>query len=121
MPRDLPLGNGSMLVNFDHNYILRDVYWPHIGEENHTLGKVCRVGVWVEDRFFWMDDGSWHRELLYQEDALVTQVTLTNHELALRLICHGAIDADSDVLVRRIEVKNEDTHPRDVRLFLHYD
>ena len=121
MPRDLPLGNGSMLVNFDHSYNLRDVYWPHIGEENHTLGYICRMGVWVEGHFFWIDDGSWHREMLYQEDALVTQVTLTNDQLELTLICHDAVDVDSNVLLRRIEVKNQASHPRDVRVFLHYD
>ncbi len=121
MPRDLPLGNGSMLVNFDHSYNLRDIYWPHIGEENHTLGKVCRLGVWVEGRFYWIDDGSWHREMLYQEDALVTQVTLTNDALALTLVCQDAVDVDSDVLLRRFEVKNTVGHPREVRLFLHYD
>ncbi len=36
MPRDLPLGNGKLLVNFDKHYNLRDVYWPHVGQELHT-------------------------------------------------------------------------------------
>ncbi|HEX6777021.1 MAG TPA: glycoside hydrolase family 15 protein [Ktedonobacterales bacterium] len=121
MPRDLPLGNGSMLVNFDRNYNLRDIYWPHIGEENHTLGHVCHMGVWVEGRFAWIDDGSWHRELLYQDDALVTQVTLTNSDLALTLVCNDAVDVDESLFFRRIEVTNQATHPRDVRLFFHYD
>ena len=35
MPRDLPVGNGQMLVNFDRHYRIRDLYYPHIGEENH--------------------------------------------------------------------------------------
>lgn len=28
MPRDLPLGNGSLLLAFDENYQIRDLYWP---------------------------------------------------------------------------------------------
>ncbi len=36
MPRDIPIGNGSLLVNFDQHYQLRDLYWPHVGQENHT-------------------------------------------------------------------------------------
>ncbi len=121
MPRDLPLGNGSMLVNFDHNYNLRDIYWPHVGEENHTLGHLCRMGVWVDGQFAWVDDGAWHRELLYQQDALVTQVALTNDTLGLTLICHDAVDVDCPILFRRFAVTNHATHPREVRLFLHYD
>jgi hypothetical protein len=29
MPRDLPLSNGSLLVPFDLEYRIRDVYFPH--------------------------------------------------------------------------------------------
>src|SRR5215468_4724902 len=46
MPRDLPLANGRMLVNFDFDYNVRDVYWPHVGERNQTQGHVNHVGVW---------------------------------------------------------------------------
>jgi hypothetical protein len=28
MPRNIPVGNGSLLVNFDRTYQLRDLYWP---------------------------------------------------------------------------------------------
>ena len=31
MPRDLPLGNGDFLVNFDARYQLRDVFYPNVG------------------------------------------------------------------------------------------
>ncbi len=31
MPRDLPLANGRMLVNFDANYDLRDIFRPTSG------------------------------------------------------------------------------------------
>jgi GH15 family glucan-1,4-alpha-glucosidase len=36
MPRDLPLSNGSLLVAFDLEYRIRDVYSPHVGMENHA-------------------------------------------------------------------------------------
>ena len=56
MPRDLPLGNGSLLVAFDRNYQIRDLYWPHVGQENHALGHAFRFGVWAEDKLRWLDD-----------------------------------------------------------------
>ncbi|MEY2715502.1 MAG: hypothetical protein RIT24_1845, partial [Planctomycetota bacterium] len=28
MPRNIPVGNGEMLVAFDDQYRLRDLYWP---------------------------------------------------------------------------------------------
>ncbi len=32
MPSDLPLGNGNLLVNFDKDYNLRDIYYPYVGK-----------------------------------------------------------------------------------------
>ncbi len=37
MPRDLPIGNGSLLASVDQTYQIRDISWPHVGQENHTL------------------------------------------------------------------------------------
>lgn len=36
MPRDLPLGNGRLLINFDQNYNIRDIYYPYVGKANHS-------------------------------------------------------------------------------------
>ena len=36
MPRDIPVGNGSLLVAFDAKYRLADIYFPHVGHENHS-------------------------------------------------------------------------------------
>ena len=40
MPRDLPISNGNLMINFDHDYNIRDVYWPHVGQDNQTVGDV---------------------------------------------------------------------------------
>jgi GH15 family glucan-1,4-alpha-glucosidase len=110
-----------MLVNFDAGYNLRDIYWPHIGLRNHTEGHVSHSGVWVDGRFSWFDSQSWERDLRYQEDSLVTNVTLTSGELQLRIECADAVDFDRDVLIRRMKVSNLADSPREVRLFFHHD
>jgi len=57
MPRDLPIGNGSLFISFDRRYNLVDLYYPHVGQENHG-GHPWRCGVWTEDGFAWTDDGT---------------------------------------------------------------
>ena len=47
MPRNIPVGNGSLLVNFDRTYQLRDLYWPHVGQENHTSQPSLPLWLWV--------------------------------------------------------------------------
>ncbi len=38
MPRDLPIGNGSLLINFDSTGQIRDIYWPFVGQAPHIAG-----------------------------------------------------------------------------------
>ena len=76
MPRDIPVGNGSMLVTFDRSYTLRDLFYPRVGQENHTAGQACRFGVWVDGAFSWIDSAEWRRELAYEHETLVTRVLL---------------------------------------------
>ncbi len=121
MPRDIPVGNGSLLVNFDETYQLRDIYWPHVGQENHTAGHPFRFGVWVEGQFRWVDDAGWERILDYAEDTLVTEVTLQHPDLGLRLVCHDAVDFHEDLYLRQVIVHNEVDREREVRLFFAQD
>jgi hypothetical protein len=48
LPRDIPVGNGALLVAFDKDALLRELYFPHVGEERHVAGRPFRLGVWVE-------------------------------------------------------------------------
>lgn len=121
MPRDIPIANGRMLVNFDSNYTLRDIYWPHIGQQNQSMGNPNRTGVWVDGQFAWFDAEGWTRELRYLPDTLVTDVTMTHSGLGLRIACSDTVDFDRDVMIRRFRVTNLADHPRDIRLFTHHD
>jgi len=121
MPRDIPVGNGSLLVNFDQGYQLRDIYWPYVGQENHTEGHPCRFGVWVDGQFTWLSDAGWSRTLSYEPDTLVTQVTLYNPALALRLVCRDAVDFHENLYLRQTVVHNGAEQEREVRLFFAND
>jgi glucoamylase len=120
MPRDVPVTNGNLLVNFDLDYRIRDIYFPWIGQENHTQGHEFRLGVWADGAFSWMGP-EWEKILRYRDDSLVTDVLLTNEALALTLRCHDAVDHELDVYVRRIDVTDLAGRARDVRLFFNHD
>ncbi|MBS1252251.1 MAG: hypothetical protein MAG451_01289 [Anaerolineales bacterium] len=49
MLRDIPVGNGSLVINF---------------------------GVWVDGGFRWVHDEEWERELRYESEILNTQVRM---------------------------------------------
>ncbi len=138
MPRDIPVGNGQMLVCFDRQYQIRDLYYPHVGQENHAGGAACRFGVWGEflnhdqgkhanggerrrHRVCWTNEPGWQIELDYQPDTLVTEVTLRHEGLQVELKCRDVVDFNRPVLVRRIEVVDLSGQDREVRVVHHQD
>jgi len=120
MPKDIPVGNGNFLLNFDHDYQIRDLYFPQIGQENHSRGLPFRLGVWADGRFLWMGPG-WEKDLRYRDDSLVTQVLLRSSDLGLELRCADGMDIDENIYIKKIEVHNLLESERQVRIFFSHD
>lgn len=121
MPRDIPLGNGTLLVNFDAQYHIRDIYYPHVGSENHTIGEINHLGIWVDGAFAWLDDERWQRDLRYEPETLVSAVRLVHPELNIAIDCTDCVDFNISVLFRQFTVHNLAAVPREVKLYIHYD
>lgn len=134
MPRDIPVGNGQLLVCFDQHYRIRDLYFPHVGQENHAGGGAFRFGVYGDlkpdtskdgkerrkRRLAWSDDG-WTLDLRYRPDTLATQVVMRHEQLQLELRCTDVVDFHRPVLVREIEVHNLADRERTIKLVHHHD
>lgn len=120
MPRDLTVGNGSLSVAFDSAYRLADLYFPHVGMENHA-GARFRFGVFAEGTFSWIEDASWEKTLGFLRDTTVTDVTCRNAEMGIRLRCYDTVDSDANVFIRKIVVRNLRSDARVVKLFFHQD
>jgi GH15 family glucan-1,4-alpha-glucosidase len=121
VPRDIPIGNGTLLAAFDFDYQLRDFYYPRVGKENHALGYPWRFGVWLDGEFSWLNRQNWTLHLDYVTDALVTDVVATHGRLPLRLRFHDAIDYESNILIRQVRVQNLSSRQLAPRLFFHAD
>ncbi|MBW1680955.1 MAG: glycoside hydrolase family 15 protein [Deltaproteobacteria bacterium] len=120
MPKDIPVSNGNLLFNFDSDYQIRDVYFPFIGQENHSNGAPFRFGVWVDGRCSWMGP-EWEKDLKYHDNCLVSNVFLKNDSLGVALHCHDAVDVDLNVYIKKLEVINLRGNARQVRLFFCHD
>ena len=119
--RNLPVGNGSLLVTFDELYQIRDIYFPHVGMENHTIGYPSRFGVWANGKFAWVSGDSWRRELRYADETMVTDVRLRNEKLGLEIISNDTVLHRHNVFLRKLTVKNLRREICDVRIFFHHD
>jgi len=120
MPRDIPIGNGALLVTFDDDHCLRDLFYPHAGMENHTAGHRNRLGVWVDGRFSWVDR-EWSPGLGYLDESLVSSVSAGHPALEVRLSCSDAVDYEEPVYIKRIVIENLAGREREFRLFFNHD
>ncbi|MBM4055758.1 MAG: glycoside hydrolase family 15 protein [Planctomycetes bacterium] len=121
MPRDIPVGNGSLLVTFDSGYTIRDFYFPYVGKENHTRGYPCRFGVWTQEGFSWMNANEWKISMEYLDETLATSVHAHHERLRLQLQCNDVVDFEKNIYLRKIIIKNTSPVRREVRLFFHQD
>ncbi|MFT3746403.1 MAG: glycoside hydrolase family 15 protein [Pyrinomonadaceae bacterium] len=119
--RDIPVGNGNLLVNLDDKYQIRDVYFPHVGQENHSEGFPFRFGVWADGEFSWVFSDDWTRSLKYVRDTLVTDVTLINEKLGITIRCNDTVAGRENIYLRRVEVSDDRGSDREIRLYLHHD
>lgn len=120
MPKDIPVSNGSFLLNFDSDYQIRDVYFPYIGQENHASGHPFRFGVWANGQYSRMGP-DWQKDLRYRDNSLVTAVVLRNEALGLELRCSDVVDLDLNVYIKKIEVANLTDKAGQVRLFFSHE
>ncbi len=121
MPRDLPIGNGKLLVAFDLDGRIRDLYYPHVGQENHAQGYPFRWGFFAEGRFSWVNERDWRLSRRYQEDSLVARMKGQNDDLGIAFRSSDAVDFHETVFLRRLTIVNLADRAREVRVFFHHD
>ncbi|RUS48026.1 glycoside hydrolase family 15 protein [Cohnella sp. AR92] len=121
MARHLVIGNGKMLINLDRNGYMRDLYYPYVGQLNHIGGQACRLGVWCNGKFVWLDDAGWKIELGYIDNSLVTNVTARHEGLGLELHINDGIHQRESIYIKRVVVRNLRSEAKEVRVFFHHD
>lgn len=127
MPRDIPVGNGRLLVTFDDRYQIRDFYFPHVGQENHAGAGACRFGVFTDIPYrhqsglFWTNEEGWNIRQRYLRDTLTTSVSLDHRELKLAMYCNDVADFHRPIVVRKIKIKNLAPYARTVQIHHHQD
>jgi GH15 family glucan-1,4-alpha-glucosidase len=121
MTRPIVLSNGSMHVGINLYGMVHDFYYPYVGLENHALSGNMRwrIGVWVEDKFSWLDNDAWQFTFDFEHGALVERTVATNQDLGVTLELQSAVDSVYTAFLRNIHIVNNLERPREVKLFLH--
>lgn len=118
--RSIVLSNGELCVALDERAQVRDIYYPHVGFEDHVRGHyVHRVGVWVDGTLSWLgEDSAWDITVSSEVDALASAVSARHAVLGVELTMTDIVYNERAVFIRRIGIKNTSDKNRVVKLFM---
>lgn len=121
MTRPILLSNGTLHVGINLYGMVHDLYFPHVGLENHAAAQHMRhrIGIWVDGMFSWLDDGNWQFSMRYDPHGLIGHTTAHQERLDVTLEFTDCVDSEWNVFVRNIQVVNSSDKPREIRIFLH--
>lgn len=121
MTRPLLLSNGSLHVGINLYGMVHDLYYPHVGLENHAAAQHMRhrIGVWVDGAFSWLDDGNWTFDFKYDPHGLISHFTASNDRLQVTLNFTDCVDSEWNAFLRNVQVINVANKEREIRLFMH--
>ena len=119
MSRSIVLSNGELCVALDAFAEVRDIYYPHVGLEDHVRGHyVHHVGVWVAGQISWLsEDPAWQISIQCEEDALVSIVQATHAGLQIELHFSDVVYNERPVFIRRVKVSNLGQTEREIKLY----
>ncbi|WP_374712605.1 glycoside hydrolase family 15 protein [Symbiobacterium terraclitae] len=121
MARPLVIGNGRLLVCYDDRLTMRDLYYPHVGQVNHIVGRRNRVGIWVDGTLAWVGDDCWETQMRYRNSSMVAETHAVNVRLGLELWIRTAVHPLEDILIQHLRLRNRRDEPRQARVFITHD
>ena len=113
------LGNGNTAVCLDKFGQVRDFYFPYVGQENHIgRNQVHKIGVFVDDKMHWIDNGEWNIDIRYERNTMVSKMEATNEKAKIFMVSTDVVYNEKNIFLRRITLTNQDHRARDIKIFL---
>ena len=120
MDREIILGNKTFFLNIDRHLNIRDIYYPHVGQFNHLSGEKNRIGIWVDNKFSWIDD-NWKLSFKYKRNSLTAVIDATNPGLGISFKYEAVVHKYMPLFIACIRVKNLEISERNVKFYFYHD
>ena len=120
LPREIVVSNGRVCVALDNQMVLRDLFYPRVGLENHLTGHYSRLGAYVDRMFSWINE-NWEKKTKYLPQTLVSKCTAINQDMDLLLEINDAVHSFWNVYLRKVVINNTGSRKREIRVFFSND
>ncbi|KKQ43254.1 MAG: glucoamylase [Microgenomates group bacterium GW2011_GWC1_37_8] len=107
-----------MLIGLDAFGQIKDFYYHYPGLENH-VGEylIHKIGVFVDDRFSWIDNGEWNVVVHAQKGTMASDICAKNESFGIELDFTDIVYNEKNMFIREISVKNLFDRKRSIKLF----
>ena len=107
-----------MLVGLDKVGQLQDLYYPHVGLENH-VGKERqhRIGVFVDGQMHWLAGENFTVSAETDHETLRSNIIAQNKTAGITVEIHDVVYNEKPIFVRQVEVTNNWDVARDITLY----
>ena len=123
MFRSIVLSNGELCIALDRFAEVRDVYFPHVGLEDHVRGHYLhRIGVWVDGSISWLSqDRGWEISISCEEEALASIIIARHARLQIDLAFKDIVYNGKPIFIRRVKITNGSDRTRDIKLYFGHE
>jgi len=123
MSRSIVLSNGELCIALDRFAEVRDVYFPHVGLEDHVRGHYLhRIGVWVDGSISWLSqDRGWEISISCEEEALASIIIARHARLQIDLAFKDIVYNEKPIFIRRVKITNGSDRTRDIKLYFGHE
>jgi oligosaccharide amylase len=122
MPRSTVVGNGNLLVTLDKKLLVRDIYFPYVGLEDHTAySHYHKIGIFADDDIHWLHSEECKSEVGYIKDSLITHNKTTNEKIGISLTFNDFVYPSKNIFLRKIMVHNLRDSERHLKLYFNQD
>lgn len=110
-----------MHVGVDAAGQVRDLFFPHVGLENHVGGRTHRIGFFVNGSFAWLTDPAWTIDIRADATTFGGTVRAEHRGWGLTVTIHDTVYNEKDIFIREIIIENGSTERRDIRVFFGHE
>jgi GH15 family glucan-1,4-alpha-glucosidase len=117
MSTALVLANKRLLINIDYNLQLKDLYFPHIGQENQLNRYLNRMFLFFDNAIHEVNNNEWEIRVDYLKDIMIGSSSIRHRATGIQVEFEDYVDPDTNIYIREFKVTNPGSDTKDILLF----
>ncbi len=117
MSTALVLGNQKLLININHKLQISDLYFPHVGQENHLSTVINDFFFRINGDFVDVNENEWNINIQYEKNSLVGESEITHKLTGLNIQISDFIYPEKRIYIRNFKLTNKGSNFIEVYMY----